>query len=224
MDESHRSSTAPARTEVLVRRAQAPRETPKEEQRSFSRGACRIRGTRVWSPVCCKNSWSSSGCSYFHFHRADFLDRRQDCISRLYRTHSFGSTRDDDIPGVQGVKGRRELDKLGNAEDHVLRIGVLPHFPIHADAQVEQARVGYLVCSHHPGPKNGIAVRRLAQASLLGSADRNVQADGITGDVFEGLTGRNVVRPFADNDRKFHLMVVAAIQLTQLNTFSGSNQ
>src|SRR2546426_10263258 len=62
------------------------------------------------------------------------------------------------------------------------RVRVLPRLPVHLDGQRELSRVRYLVRRGQPRPEHAVRVGRLAQAPLLGSADRHVEADAIAGD------------------------------------------
>src|SRR5207245_2841061 len=73
-------------------------------------------------------------------------------------------------------------------------------------------------------PEHGVAVRRFAEAPLLGSANRDIESDGIARDVAEGVLARHVVRLPADDNRQLDLVVVAAIELAQGNTFAGTDE
>src|SRR6187399_1146549 len=109
-----------------------------------------------------------------HGHRPDVLDGRNDAVSGLDGTDAFGGSGDDHIAGIQRIERRRELDQFGDAKNHMLRIGILAHFAVHGNTEVEILWIGNLIGGDQPWPENGVTLRGLSKAALFRATRRDI--------------------------------------------------
>ena len=134
--------------------------------------------------------------------RADVRDRGHDAVAGANRAHSLRRAGEDEIPGVKRVQRRRHLDQLGNAENQVPRVRLLTHLAVDRDLQIERARIRDLVGGHEPRPEHAVAVRRLAEAAILGPSNRDVEPDRVAGHVRQRILTRDAVRALRRSRRR----------------------
>src|SRR6185295_45024 len=139
-------------------------------------------------------------------------------------THPLGSACDDDVAGVQRVERRGVFDQFRDSEDQILRIRALALFAVDRDLQIQLARVRDLIARDEPGTEHSVAVRRLAQAPLFGPPNRNVETDGIAGDVFHRIIPSDVAGLPADHDGKLHFVIVPAVELPQRDALAWTDE
>ncbi len=89
-------------------------------------------------------------------------------------------------PGYERVERRCVLDQLGDAENQIPGVGLLPELAVDRE-RGDRARRGREVSSggDEPGTEDGVAVRRFAQAAFFRPPNRDVEADAVAGDVVE---------------------------------------
>src|SRR2546426_5761168 len=104
------------------------------------------------------------------------------------------------------------------------RVRVLPRLPVHLDGQRELSRVRYLVRRGQPRPEHAVRVGRLAQAPLLGAADRHVEADAVADDAAWSFGRGDVARLLADHHGQLDLVVVPALEVNELHAFARADQ
>src|SRR5262245_7145984 len=160
----------------------------------------------------------------FNIHGSNAFDCCDDAVARFYGADSLRGSGHDDVSRIQRVKGGGKLDELGDAENHVFSVRVLPLFAVYRNFQIEISWIGNFVSGYKPGAENRIAVRRLAKTAFLRPANRNVEADGVPCDVLQRIVAGNVIRALPDDHRQLHFVIVAPLQFPESDALGRPNK
>src|SRR5438132_3671913 len=138
---------------------------------------------------------------YGHAHGADAFNVGLGRVAGLNLTYPFRRAGEEHVAGAHRIEARRPFDQRRHTQYQITRVRGLPRARLAVDCQRERqrARVGQLVGRHEPRAEHRIGVRRLAHASVLGAADRDVETDAITGDELERPVRLHVLRLAADD-------------------------
>src|SRR5439155_3009289 len=90
------------------------------------------------------------------------LDVRVQQIARLYRGDARGRSGHDDVPRVQRVHRRGELDQPLDVVDEILRVRILPQLAVHLDREIEVVGIADLVGGREPWPEYAVGIDRIA--------------------------------------------------------------
>src|SRR3989475_4418929 len=152
------------------------------------------------------------------------LDVRMQQIARLYRGDARGRSGHDDVPRMQRVHRRGELDQPLDVVDEILRVRILSQLAVYPDREIEVVGIADLVGGREPGPEHAVGIDRLAEALQLRPAHSHVQADRVGADVLERFFPGDLVAALADHERELDLVVVATLGPAQANLLAEADQ
>src|SRR5580700_8945211 len=148
--------------------------------------------------------------------RADAGDLDFERVARLHPQRrlaavadAFGRACGDDVARRQRGEVGAEGDDLRDRIDQLVGAGMLDLLAVQPRRQGELARVGNLVAGDEPWPERAGTGKILAggDGEFLIIPHRAVDQDRITGDVVEGVFGRDVAPALADDQRQFAFII-----------------
>src|SRR5271165_4224238 len=134
-------------------------------------------------------------------------------LGRLHaEAHALRRAGDDHVSRQQRHELAEMRKDLGDGEDHVAGVALLPDGAVDGERERDRLRVGDLVGRHQPRPERterveALALHPLAAALGLPLALRDIVGEAIAGDLLERVALSDALRLGPDNDPELDLPV-----------------
>ena len=125
---------------------------------------------------------------------------------------------------MQGVERRGVHHEIGDADQKVPGIGLLPRFAVDPQFQVERRGIGDGVGGDQRRAEHAVAIDRFSQRTLFRSTHGDIEADAIACNVAKRLRARHPVGGGADHRGKLDLVVGAAVEVADGDTLAWPDQ